>query len=131
MNEEPKFRYYKIEGENLDLLRAYKTELEALVEDRDKLEKEFEVRAEITAKHHHGNLRALWQRLAASVGLDPDATWGSPEYQIEARYVDSGFGALLYMPREVNPLKALLGGEPVGQPSDPATDIPGKDITRH
>ncbi len=131
MNHEPKFRYYKIEGDNLDLMRAYKKELESLIEDRVALETEFAERAEQSAKHHQGNLRALWRRLAASVGLDPDNTWGSPEYQIEAKFLDSGFGAILYMPRDINPMRELLGGEPVGQPSDPAKDIPPKETTRH
>ena len=131
MSEEPKFRYYKIEGEALELLVAYRAELLALIEDREKLEKEFMERADASRKHHQGNLRAMWGRLSASVGLDPEATWGSPEYQIEARYVDDGFGAILYMPRHINPARAELQGEPVGAPSSPETDIPDKDTTRH
>jgi hypothetical protein len=131
MNHEPKFRYYKLDADGQELLRAYKAELEALVEDRQALEREFAERAEQQSQYHQAKLRALWQRLSASVGLDPDKTWGSPEYQIEARYLDDGFGALLYMPRHTNPMREMLGGEPVGTPSDPAIDIPPKDTTRH
>jgi hypothetical protein len=129
--EPPKFQYYKVEGDGLELLKAYKAELEALVDDRQRLEKEFAERAEQQAEYHQANLRAMWRRLSASVGLDPDTTWGSPEFQIEARYIDDGFGAILYMPRHTNPLRDMLGGEPVGQPQDPATDVPPKDTTRH
>ena len=81
--------------------------------------------------HHQANLRSLWCRLSASVGLDPDTTWGSPEYQIEARFTDDGFGALLYMPRHTNPLAQALQGVPISQPQDPETEIPPKDVTRH
>lgn len=128
---EPQFRYYKVEGPALELLKAYKVELEALVTDRQKLELEFVERANQQTEYHQGNLQAMWRRLAASVGLDPDTTWGSPEYQIEARYTDDGFGAILYMPRQSNPMRDLLAGEPVAPPQDPATDIPSEDTTRH
>lgn len=133
MNHTPKFRYYKLEGANLDLLRAYKTALEAMVEDRVNLEKEFTERAKSQSDHHRANIRVMWRRLAASVGLDPDTTWGNPEYQIEARYLDDGFGAVLYAPNMVNPLLELLGvgGEPGDTPEDPALAIPPKSTTRH
>lgn len=130
-HEPPKFRYYKVEGPALELLRAYRAELEALVDDRNKLEQEFAERAQQQGEYHQANLRAMWRRLSASVGLDPEKTWGSPEYQIEARYLDEGFGAILYMPRHTNPARDLLQGEPVAAPENPETDIPSKDTTRH
>ena len=111
-------------------MAAYKAELEALVDDRQKLEQEYAERAQKQAEYHQANLRAMWQRLAAMVGLDPEKTWGSPEYQIEARYLDDGFGALLYIPRHTNPMREMLGGEPVAQPEDPAMDVPPDDTTR-
>jgi len=129
--EPPQARYYKIEGAALEILKAYNTELRALIDDRQKLELEFTERAEEQSSYHRANLRSLWRRLAASVGLNPDDTWGSPEYQIEARYIADGFGAILYMPRHINPLQEMLGDTPIGQPSDPATDVPPKDTTRH
>ena len=130
-DEPPKFRYYKIEGPALEILKAYKNELEALVTDRQKLEREFAERAAQQTEYHQANLRSMWQRLSASVGLDPNTTWGSPEYQIEARYIDDGFAALLYIPRHINPLREMLAEEPVTPPEDPATDVPPKDTTRH
>ena len=131
MSEEPKFRYYKVEGPALEILKAYKAELEIMVADRVKLEQEYMERAQQQMEYHQSNLRTMWRRMAASVGLDPDNTWGSPEYQIEARYIDDGFGALLYMPRHTNSLRDMLEGVPVAPPSDPATDIPPEDVTRH
>ncbi len=129
--EPPKFRYYPVKGPALEILTAYKDELDALVNDRKNLEREFTERAHQQSEYHQANLRAMWRRLAASVGLDPDTTWGSPEYQIEARYIDDGFGALLYIPRHTNPLQELLVGEPVSPPQDPKADVPPKDTTRH
>lgn len=131
MNTEPNFRYYKIEGPMLEILKAYRDELETLITDRQKLEQEFTARANQQAEYHQANLRSMWRRLAASVGLDPDTTWGSPEYQIEARYMEDGFGAILYMPRATNPMRDILGDDPVGERSDPETDIPPESVTRH
>ena len=131
MSDDPKFRYYKLEGDALEILRAYKAELDALVADREKLEMEFAERAQQQAEYHQANLRSMWRRLSASVGLDPDNTWGSPEFQIESRYLDDGFGAILYMPRHTNPLRQALEGEAVAGPENPETDIPPKDTTRH
>ena len=127
----PRFRYYKVEGSALEILMAYKVELETLVADRQNLEQEFAERADQHTEYHRANLQSMWKRLAASVGLDPDKTWGRPEYQVEIRFLEDGFGAILYVPRHTNPLQHLLGDEPVGEPSDPTTDIPSKDITRH
>ena len=127
----PEFRYYKIEGPALEILKAYKAELEALIADRQALEKEFGERAEQQAVYHQSNLQALWRRMAASVGLSHDDTWGSPEYQIESRYVKDGFGAILYMPRATNPMREVLSGEPIAERSDPEMDVPPDDTTRH
>ena len=131
MNTEPKFRYYTIEGPTLEILKAYKDELDTLIADRYKLEQEFAERANQQAEYHQANLRAMWRRMAASVGLDPDSTWGSAEYQIEARYMKDGFGAILYIPRSTNSMRDLRGSQPVGERSDPETDIPPDSVTRH
>lgn len=131
MNEPPKFRYYKIEGEALEIVRAYKAELDMLIDDRQKLGTEFSERLRGLEGYHQSNMCSMWRRLSASVGLDPDKTWGSPEYQLETRYIGSGFGAILFVPRHTNPLQGMLGNEPMGQPSDPETDLPPDDITVH
>ena len=131
MTELPKFRYYKVEGPALEILRAYRAELTALIDDRQKLEEEFAERAQQQGEYHQENLRAMWRRLAASVGLDPEKTWGSPEFQIEARYLDDGFGAILYMPRHTNPARDMLRGEPITEVENPETDIPNDETTRH
>lgn len=130
-HEPPEFRYYKTEGPALDLLKAYAAEIDALAEGRQKLEHEIAERYAQLSAHRLANLQSLWARLAASVGLNPDDTWGSPEYQIETRFIDDGFGAILYTPRHANPMQAALESEPVAERSDPETDIPPKETTRH
>lgn len=131
MSHEPTFRYYIVEGASLELLRTYKAAMVNMIEDRENLGKEFEKRAQAQSDQHQNKLRDIWRRLAASVGLDPDATWGNPDYQIEARYLDDGFGAVLYSPQQANPLRELFGGEPTKTPEDPALALPPKGTTRH
>lgn len=126
-----KFRYYRLEGDGLEILKAYRAELDALIDDREALEVEFAERVQQQGEYHQAKLRGMWRRMAASVGLDPDNTWGSPEYQIETRFIGDGFGAILYMPRATNPMARLLGDMPVGEEQDPETDIPDEKTTRH
>lgn len=113
-----KFRYFRCTGAALDLLKAYQAELELLSVNHMKLHAELQERTEVLYCHHQGNLKSMWARLSALVGLDPKKTWGNPEYQIEARYLDDGFGAILYLPQSHgNTLQELLGGV-AGQPED-------------
>lgn len=120
MTETPKFKYFKCnEGPALELLKAYQDELTLLSAGHVKLHREFQERADALQMHHQGNLRSMWMRLSALVGLDPEKTWGNPEYQIEARYLEDGFGALLFTPLpQVVPLQSLLEGELAEPPDD-------------
>ena len=127
----PKFRYYRLIGEGLDLLKAYRAELDALSDDRDALATEFAERSQQQNEYHNAKLCNLWRRMSALVGLDHDKTWGSPEYQIETRFMDAGFGALLYIPRPNNPMARMLEHLPEGEEQNPETDIPDDEITRH
>lgn len=121
------FKYYKCEGPALTMLQAYKHELDTLVENRVALEKKFEKDYTQLQERHQATLRDLWRRMAAMVGLDPEGTWGNPEYQIEARYLEDGFGAVLFIPREPHPFQEILGqGEiPDEQPDEPVS-VPDK-----
>ena len=127
----PKFRYYRLEGDGLEILKAYRAELDALIDDRDALEREFAERAEQDAAYHQAKLRGLWRRMSATVGLDPDNTWGSPEFGIETRFLAEGFGALTYTPRSDNPMARMLGNMPIGEPADPETDLPPEGTKVH
>jgi len=125
------FRYYKVKKEDLGLLEAYKNEVETMIQANKELENEFAERAKKLSNHHHSNLVLMWKRLSASVGLDPDKTWGRAEYQVETRYLEAGFGALLYVPRTSNPLQELMNEAPEADREDPETHIPDDTTTRH
>ena len=131
MANSSEFRYYKVEGMSLELLKSYADELKAFADGRKQLAEEFDERAERQAGYHRANLRALWYRLSASVGLDPKKTWGNPEYQIETRYLKDGFGALLYAPQPPNPFQGEIAGPPEAPRQDPESDIPDESETRH
>lgn len=131
MTDAPKFRFYQLEGDGLELLKAYRAELDAMLDDRAALAAEFAQRTDQQNEYHNSKLCAMWRKMTAFVGLDHDTTWGSPEYQIETRFFDAGFGALLYIPRPDNPMARMLSHLPEGEEQDPETDIPDDEITRH
>ena len=87
-----KFRYFPCTGAAFELLKAYRDEIEGLSKGHLKLHQEFQERSVALHQHHQGNLKSMWARLSAMVGLDPEKTWGNAEYQIEARYIDDGLG---------------------------------------
>ena len=126
-----KFRFYQLKGDGMELLKAYRAELDALIEDRDALATEFAERSNQQNEYHNAKLCTMWRKMAAMVGLDHDNTWGSPEYQIETRFMDAGFGAILYIPRPANPMARMLEHLPEGEEQDPATDLPDDETTRH
>jgi len=125
------FRYYKCEGPALELLKAYRIEMEILIAGRKTLEHEYVTRMNAHQEYHQSNLRSIWRRMAAMVGLDPNKTWGTPEYQLETRYLDDGFGAILYIPQAPNPIKEALGGESSAEVQNPEADLPTKTDTVH
>ncbi len=89
---------FKCEGATLDILRAYDDEVQSLIEDHDTLHKEFNERATKQKKVHESRLYELWTDIAMRLGLDPEKTWRSPEYQVETSYLREGFGAIVYTP---------------------------------
>ncbi len=127
----PKFRYYRLIGEGLELLKAYRAELDVMLDDRDALATEFAERSNQQNEYHNAKLCALWRKMTALVGLDHETTWGSPEYQIETRFFEAGFGALLFIPRTNNPMARMLDHLPEGEEQNPETDIPDDETTRH
>ncbi len=128
---ESTFRYYQLEGEGLELLREYREGLDALVGARERLEAEYAERINKLNAAHQAKLRDMWYRMSAMVGLDPNKTWGSQEYQIETRYIADGFGAILYMPRRNNPFFQGPAEEAETTREDPEIDIPDDKTTRH
>ena len=65
MTGAPKFRYYRLIGEGLDLLKAYKAELDAMLDDRDALAMEFAERSNQQNEYHNAKLCTMWRKMAA------------------------------------------------------------------
>lgn len=122
MTPDPTFQYFKCEGDAFEILKAYTAELKILAEGQMELHMEFAERSTKLQDHHQSNLRSMWRRMAALVGVDPDASWGKLEYQVEVRYLEDGFGAITFQPTPSHPLQALLDGDPVEPPIDPKTE---------
>ena len=122
------FRYYPLEPQHIPLLKAYKAELEAFREAREKLAAEFEERIQQLGEHHTSNYRSLSHELATAVGVDPEDSWGSPEYHVEMRYLENGFGAVTYTPPQPHSLSSLMGGRSV---EELVINEPDDKVTRH
>jgi len=116
------FKYFPLTGEALELLATFRSELSAGEEEQMALHTELQQRSEVMLLSRNAKMRELWIRMAASVGLDPESTFTSPNYGIEARYLDQGFGALTYK-KVVHPYAEALG---IPQEEDPAAVTPDK-----
>src|SRR3546814_14982691 len=95
--EAPDFRFYPLTGEGFELLKAYNAELKALRDEQHALIEEYQNRRLKCAEARAALLESIWRRMAAMAGLDPDKTWKNPSYQIEERYINSGFGAITFV----------------------------------
>lgn len=115
-------------GEALDLLRKFNKELNDSLEARQNLQAEYNERLAQLSNTTTLNMREIWFKLAPMVDLDAEATWLDRAYGVETRYLDHGFGAVVYNPQMANPqnpIEALFGkqnqeeDEPV-PPVDPS-----------
>ncbi len=112
MNKLTEAKYFRCKGAALKALRDYKNEIDALVEEHDTLAKKFHDIAIKQKEVREAKLFELWNVLMMHMGLDPNKTWQNAEYQIETRYIDEGFGAIVYEPKPGNPLATLLSQQP-------------------
>lgn len=104
------FRYYPVPQESLDLLKEYDEAIQQYQAARQALIAEFQQRMMELAQGNAVNLEKLWERLSSAVGLDPAMTWKNPAYQIETRYLGSGFGAITFVPQDAS-LDQIMGRE--------------------
>lgn len=119
------FQYFPLKGEALALLAAFRSELSAGEEEQRALHVELQQRSDTMLQLRNAKMREMWIRMAASVGLDPDHTFTSPNYGIEARYIDEGFGALTYKKLPVHPYADALG-IPQDEEDPMAAGVPDK-----
>ena len=102
------FKYFPLTGDALELLAAFRSEMSAGEEEQFALREELTKRSETMLMARNAALRELWTRMAASVGIGSEA-FDNPNYGIEARYLDEGFGALTYKQMPTHPLAELMG----------------------
>ncbi len=120
-------KVYVCEGVALDMMRAYKKEIDQMVSDQDKLQTEFTELATKQNDVHEAKLHELWTGISLHVGLDPDKTWKNPVYQAETRYLLDGFGAVVYIPPSSNLFSEMFGREQ--SDNDPAViETPDKGL---
>lgn len=113
MSDQPTRQVFPVEGEAFALMQKYKSELDALKATQESIQEEYLTKLESAVRVHEAKLREIWFRMTALVGLDPTKSWRNREYNIEASYLDYGFGAIIYMKQEdeMNPILAALGME--------------------
>lgn len=122
----PKFQFFPCKGEAMVLLRAYNAGMDQMIADRAKVVEDFDKEMKNVMDVHQANLRDIWRRMSAMVGLDPDVTWGNNEYQPEVRYLEEGFGAINFTPTQMSPFAEAFGGG--NESSEPVeTEAPNKD----
>lgn len=105
------FKSYPLTGEALELAKAYAKEIDLNHQEINEIQREAQERATAATEARRAKMRELWVRMAASVGLDPDTTWDSQQWGADVRYLDHGFGAIVYYPPQPNPLAGMFGQE--------------------
>ncbi len=103
------FKYFPLQGEDLELLKKYHEELLRFDQDMKDLKNEFDKRSKTSHDNSQAKLYQIWKQLAVSVNIDPDTTWGDGRYGIEGRYLEDGFGALTYCEYPSNIMELMQG----------------------
>lgn len=117
MNDD--FKHYPLPPEGLDLVRQYQAISDKTNEDMERLQKEYREKAQALHAAAREQMREIWTRMATMAGVDAAASWDSPDWHVEARYVDSGFAALTFYP-----LAALFGQGPQTEEPEAAEGAP-------
>lgn len=110
--DDDEFKYFPMPPEGLVLLKQYQTAISQLRDDIGALHTEYHEKIEALHVSTKAELRDLWFRMAPTAEVDALASWDNEEWSIEARYLETGFGALTFMPRPTNPLAAMFGAPP-------------------
>lgn len=117
------FKFYPCMDEALELLKKYNKRLSALNEKQGSLDKEYREKFLANQKEAFVELSNTWRVMAALAGIDPNTiSFSNPDYSIETKYLDQGFGGINYMPRQPNPFEAMRGED--DEPDDPTPDKP-------
>lgn len=121
------FKFYQCEGEALELLKKYHEGIKQLHETQVALQKEYQEKLLENQKAAFAELGNLWRPMVAMAGLDPNvSSFSNPDYSVETKYLDKGFGGIVYQPRQRNPFEEMMGGQ-TEEPDDPDS-VPDKTL---
>lgn len=123
------FKHYPLPPTGLTLLKQFRDETNRMSDSVEALHAEYQARIDACHLHSRKRLRDLWYQIAPLAGVDAEATWNTGGWQVETRYIDSGFGALIYYPRPQHPLAALMGNAPKEEEAELQGAPPG--VTKH
>ena len=88
-------KVFPIPAQAMALAKAFHDEYTRAIEYEKDLRQKFRDDLLKNSEDTRANLRVLWSRLAASVGLAPE-TFDNGDYGIETRFVEYGFAAIFH-----------------------------------
>ena len=103
------FRYFPLPPEGVELARQYKDVQKGLMDYIEKLQAEYGEKVKAHQVVAQEQLADLWVKIANTVGVDAQESLQNPEWDIETRYINDGFAAILFYPRQPNPLLEAMG----------------------
>ena len=114
------FKFYPCTDKALELLRKYDKGLSTLNEKQGALNREYREKFLANQKEAFVELSDIWRIMAALAGIDPGTvSFSNPDYSIETKYLDQGFGGITYVPRQPNPF--MMGDDEDFSESDEIT----------
>lgn len=115
-------KYFTCIGDALVTLKAYRDEIHAMQADHVAIRERYNTEAEQCRARHDTVLAELWKRLNMLIGLDHTKTWQNPEYQVETRYIEEGYGCVIFEKiTEDSPFARIMGVS--DEDSEPALEV--------
>jgi len=119
----PEFKFYPCENEALEMLKTYNEGYDRLHKKQVALQEEYQEKLLVNQKESFAELGDIWRRMAAIAGIDPSiVSFSNPEYSVETKYLDQGFGGIVYQPQPRNPF--LNDGSEEVSDDEPAPEKP-------
>lgn len=105
------FKHFRIPPEGMETFRKYVETLDRLRAELIAIQEEYQAKADAVQARGRAQMETMWYQLSTMVGIDGAASWDSPDWGVERRYLESDFGAIIYNPQAHNPLQAVLMGQ--------------------
>lgn len=123
------FKAYGVPPEGMDLLRRYVEMIDNLRAEIATLQTRYETEVNIAHAKAREEMRPLWFKLAAMTGIDAAATWDSPEWGVERRYMEADFGALIFQRQQRHPVGMIMPQQDSEPEPDPTEEGPPPGVT--